>query len=192
MKILLALITLTFSGLVFANEDHLLMIPTPIQDGDGIYVVHRPMISGYGADFEGKCDRIAAPYLGEVRSPSSKVSEADMNPASLAKIQLSAVLPLNSGNIYKVKIDYSNASEDSKKDARLLRAISTCVYMFGDSLHGHLKLKVTLELIGIDPKSTLHAELARIIDARKRQIEKVEKAGAGQPTTRSDFEWPAY
>lgn len=192
MKTLFALIALTFSGLVFANEDHLLMIPTPIQDGDGIYIVHKPMISGYGADFEGKCDRIAAPYLGEVSTPSSKVTEANMNPASLAKIKLSAVLPPNSSNIYKVTIDYSNAAEDSKKDAQLLRAISTCIYMFGDSLHGHLKLKVHLELIGIDAKSALHAELARIIDARKQQIEKVEQAGGEQPPTHPEFEWPAY
>jgi hypothetical protein len=150
------------------------------------------MISGYGADFEGKCDRIAAPYLGEVRSPSSKVSEADLNPASLAKIQLSAVLPPNSDNIYKVTIDYSNAPEDSKKDSRLLRAILTCVYMFGDSLHGHLKLKVNFELMGVDAKSALHAELLRIVDARKQQIDKVEQAGAGQPPTRSEFEWPSF
>jgi len=192
MRTLLALFALTFIGLVSANEDHLLMIPTPIQDGNGIYIVNRPMISGYGADFEGKCDRIALPYLGEVRSPSSKVSEVDMNPASLAKIKLSAALPPNNNNVYRVTIDYSNATEDSKVDVRLLRSILTCVYMFGDSLHGYLKLKVNFELMGIDAKSVLYAELLRIVDARKQQIDKVEQVGAGQPPTRSEFEWPAY
>ena len=175
MKLLLALLTIGSSGLLIANEDHLLMIPTPIYDGgDGgqIYIVNRPMISGYGADFEGKCGRISAPYLGDVRSPSSKVSEVDMNPASLAKINLSAVLPPNSGNFYKVTIDYSSATEASKADIRLLRSILTCVYMFGDSLHGHLKLKVNFELVGLDAKSALHAELLRVIDARKQQIDK--------------------
>ena len=195
MKTLLALLTLGFTGLLLANEDHLLMIPTPICDsGDSgqIYIVNRPMISGYGADFEGKCNRISAPYLGDVRSPSSKVSEVDMNPASLAKIHLSAILPPNSDNLYKVTIDYSKATEASKADVRLLRAILTCVYMFGDSLHGDHKLKANFELAGIDAKSTLHAELSRFIDERKQKVDKVAQVGAGQPPTRSEFEWPAY
>lgn len=186
MKTLIALFALTFSGLVSANEDHLLMIPTPIQDSDAIYIVNRPMISGYGADSEGECGRISAPYLGEVRSPSSKVSEVDKNPASLAKITLSAVLPPKSDKFYKVTIDYSAATEDSKADVRLLRSISTCVCMFGDSVHGHLKLKVNFELSGLDPKSVLHAELSRFIDARKQQVDKFGQAGAGQPPARSE------
>ena len=150
------------------------------------------MISGFGADFEGKCGRITAPYLGDVRSPSSKVSEVDMNPASLAKITLSAVLPPNSDNFYKVTIDYSAATEDSKTDIRILRSILTCVYMFGDSMHGYLELKVNFELKGLDANSALHSELLRIIDARNQKIDKVEQAGAGQPPTRSEFEWPSF
>jgi len=192
MKTLIALFTLSFGGLVSANEDHLIMIPTPIQDVDATYIVNRPMISGSGADFEGMCGLIAAPYLGDVRSPSREVSKVDLNPASLAKINLSATLPPNSDNFYKVTIDYNTATEDSKADVRLLRSILTCVYMFGDSLHGYHKLKVNFELIGLDAKSALHAELARYIDARKQQIGKVEQVGAGQPPARSEFEWPAY
>jgi len=162
---------------LLANEDHLIMIPSPILDGsDGgeIFIVNKPMISGYGADFEGKCGLIAAPYFVDVRSPSSKVSEVDMNPVSLAKIKLSAGLGPDDNNVCKVAINYSNATEDSKGDVRLLRAILTCVYMFGDSLHGHLKLKVNIELIGVDAKSALHAELLRIVDARKQQIDKAQ------------------
>jgi len=142
-------------GLLLANEDHLIMIPSPILDGsDGgeIFIVNKPMISGYGADFEGKCGLLAAPYFVDVRSPSSKVSEVDMNTVSLAKIKLSAGLGPDDNNVCKVAINYSNATEDSKGDVRLLRAILTCVYMFGDSLHGHLLLLVNLRPPGATVK----------------------------------------
>lgn len=188
MKPLSALFPLVLTLPVFANEDHLLMIPTPIQGSESIYIVNRPMISGYGADFEGYCHRIAEPYLGDVRSPSSKIMEQDMNPASLAKIQLSAVLPDESG-IYKVTIDYTKATEDSKKNAELLRAILTCLYKFGDSLHFKLDLKVSFDLVGIDPKSNLHTELAQFVERRKQHIEKARAAGDADRPDRPEFEW---
>jgi hypothetical protein len=39
MKTLPALFLLALSHLVFANENHLLMIPTPIQGSESIYIV---------------------------------------------------------------------------------------------------------------------------------------------------------
>ena len=154
---------------LFANEDHLLMIPTPIIGDETIHIVKRPMISGYGADFEGRCGRIGAPYMADIRSPSKEDSQVDLNPVSIAKIQLSAVLPATS-DFYTVTIDYSNVVKDSVDDIDLLRAILTCVYMFGDSIHVD-KLKAKIELVGVAKESPLHAEISRYNETRKKKIE---------------------
>lgn len=132
------------------------------------------MISGYGADFEGYCGRIAAPYMADVRSPSKKDSQVDLNPVSLAKIQLSADLPLTS-DFYTVTIDYSNVMKDSADDIELLRAILTCVYMFGDSIHLE-RLKAKIELLGVAKESPLHAEISRYNETRKKKIEAEQAA----------------
>ena len=170
MKRLIPLLLIAFGIPLFANEDHLLMIPTPIIDDETIHIVKRPMISGYGADFEGRCGRIGAPYMADIRSPSKEESQVNLNPVSLAKIQLSAVLPATS-DFYTVTIDYSNAVKDSVDDIDLLRAILTCVFMFGDSIHGELKLKANIELVGVAKESPLHAEISRYNETRKKIIE---------------------
>ena len=169
MKRLITLILIAFGIPLHANEDHLLMIPTPIVGDETIHIVKRPMISGYGADFEDRCGRIAAPYMADIRSPSKKDSQVDLNPVSIAKIQLSAVL-LAKSDFYTVTIDYSNAVKDSVDDIDLLRSILTCVFMFGDSMHVD-KLKANFVLVGIDTESPLHAEIARYIESRKKIID---------------------
>ena len=108
--------------------------------------------------------------MADIRSPSKEDSQVDLNPVSIAKIQLSAVLPAKS-DFYTVTIDYSNAMKDSVDDIDLLRSIVTCVYMFGDSIHGELKLKANIELVGIAKESPLHAEISSHIESRKKKIE---------------------
>jgi len=173
MKKSIMLLTFILSLTLHANEDHLLMIPTPIIDNGAqkIHIVNRPMISGYGADFEGMCGSITAPYLAEFRSPSSEETHVDLNPASIAKIQISAVLPEKS-HFYTITVDYTNATEDSLNDIDLLRSLLTCVYMYGDSLYGKLALKANFELVGLAEESALHGELSRFIKARKERMKK--------------------
>lgn len=94
MKTILSIYTLLISCiLLHANEDHLVLVPTPIiivgddAEHEIIQVAH---ISGYGLDFIGYCGRITDPYIASVNSPSSTKKSEDINPLSLANIRISA------------------------------------------------------------------------------------------------------
>ena len=155
---------------VSANEDHLVMVPTPIQDeGDSgeIYIVKVPLISGYGANFEGYIHIIASPYIALCDSRSTKVDKADLNPVSIAGISLKAALARD--NIYDISIDYTKVKGDWLKDRLLLKNIIKCVYMYGEALHGS-QLKARFKLVGVSSESVLHKELLRCIALRKKPI----------------------
>jgi len=153
---------------VSANEDHLVMLPTPIQDdadGGEVYIVKVPLVSGYGANFEGYIDKITDPYVALYHSPSTKVDKSDLNPASIAGISLMAVLARD--NVYDVTIDYSKVKGDWLKDRRLLKNVIKCIYIYGDSLHGS-HLKVRYKIVGVSSESVLHKEVARSIEQRNK------------------------
>lgn len=172
MKAFVVVLSMVGSAMVVANEDHLILVPKPVWDGESIFIVQTPFVSGYGTDFEGYCPKIAKPSYAERNSPSRRDKDdnkEDVNPASIAGIQLSAELGPDS--FYDVTIRYDKVKEEHwRSNTGLLRAVVQCIYQYGDSVENFFKVR--FKLTGVPPESGLHAELAKCIEDRKKSDDK--------------------
>jgi hypothetical protein len=183
MRLILAVAVLVAASLAFANEDHLLLVPTPVKfppgDGERISIVEVPHVTGFGADFENSCEKVASPLLAPVRSPGTKATSMDVNPVSHAGITIEY-------GVHGISIDYSKAGAESRQDRDLLRAIVTCLYRCMDNSGSSKPPKVPIEIVGVVENSVLHAELQACERERKRKEPTAEQGGAGQPATRTE------
>ena len=183
MRLILAVTVSAAASLAFANEDHLLLVPTPVQfppgDGERICIVEVPHVTGFGADFENSCEKVASPLLAPVRSPGTKATKMDVNPVSHAGITIEY-------GDHGISIDYSKARAESHQDRDLLRAIVACLYRCMGKSGFSKPPKVPIEIVGVDENSILHAELQACERERKRKEPTAEPAGAGQPATRPE------
>jgi hypothetical protein len=188
-RLLIAAISMIGCTLTVANEDHLIVVPKPIQYGgigEMISIAQIPFISGYGLDFESYCPRIVMPCYAERNSPSQRdqdENEVDVNPASIAGIGLS-VDGIGADSTYDVTIHYDKVKEQHwLVDAQLLRVLVQCIYQYGDSI---TDFKVRFKLKGIPKESELHAVLEKCVEDRKKTTTKAEQGGTGQPATRPE------
>jgi hypothetical protein len=182
MKFIVVLAGIAAASLAFANEDHMLLIPTPVQfppsDGERIYIVEVPHVTGFGADFENLCEKVASPLLATVRSPGTKATQMDVNPVSHAGITIEY-------GVHGISIDYSKAGAKPNEDLDLLRAIVTCLHRCMDNSGYSKPPEVPIGIVGVARDSALHAELQACERERKRN-EPAQQGGAGQPATRPE------
>jgi hypothetical protein len=196
LSVLIIAYTIGVGNLVSAGEDHLVLIPKPVWNGETISIVQIPLISGFEDAFGSYCKRIGRPYFVERMSPHRRDvddQEEDVNPVSIAGIRMSAKM-LDSNSEYEITIDYTKVEDGLWIDnikridshhlhTELLRAIIQCVYQCGDITCSGFKARFIL--LGVDKESDLHAELAKCVEERARMAGKAEPAGTVQPATRS-------
>jgi hypothetical protein len=183
MKIIVALPVLVAASLAFANEDHLLLVPTPVQfppgAGEQISIVEVPHVTGFGADFENSCEMVASPLFAPVRSPGTKATKMDVNPVSHAGITIGC-------GVHGISIDYSKAGVESQKDRDLLRAMVTCLYRCMEDGGFSKPPQVPIQIVGVVENSVLHAELLACERERKGKKPAAEQGGTGQSAIRPE------
>lgn len=177
MKTIYCICALFISCFVLhANEDHLVLVPTPITiigDEAEHTVIRVPYVSGYGLDFIGYASRIASPYMVDVHSPSSRKKKVDINPLSQAGLSIDAQERSDS-NVHIVTLHFPAVKGQSIEDQiELLRISMKCVYRFGDSCMSPFNTDVILK--GIAKDSSLHKELSKILELRKLSQQKDKK-----------------
>lgn len=162
-------LTLIFALLIsrlYANEDHLVLIPIPIiHVGDGMEhtVIKVPCVSRYGLDFISYCGHITFPYMADIHSPSSKDEQTDIHVLSKAGFDTQAKERPNS-NVPSVTLDFS-AVKKRDQTRRILHIATDCVYRFGDDLQ--LRFATDFVLKGLAKDSPLHKELKSIQTKRR-------------------------
>jgi hypothetical protein len=100
-----------------------------------------------------------------VNSPNKFAEQVDVNPVSVAGINISLKND-------EVILDYSKAKAESHQDRELLRAMVDCIHMLRDSEGSMELVEVNIQLLGLEKESVLHAELAQCLEARKKAVEK--------------------
>lgn len=148
-----------------ANEDHLILVSVPVQYGTDISIVKVPHVCGHSAYFDSYCEEIGRPFMARVNSPNKFAEQVDVNPVSVAGINISLKND-------EVILDYSKAKAESKQDRELLRAMVDCIHKLRDSEGSMELVEVDIQLLGLDKESVLHAELAQCLEARKKAVEK--------------------
>jgi hypothetical protein len=158
---------------IIANEDHLVLVPTPIthvQDCAEHTIVKVPYVSGYALDFPSYCGKISSPYMVDVRSPSGKEKKIDINFLSQSGLTIDAKEGHNT-NVHIVTLDFSTVKNDSTlanspwSQTELLKLAIKCIYLFGDECVSQFKADIILN--GINKESILHNELSKIQAERK-------------------------
>lgn len=167
MKALPLALIFTFPiSVLHANQNHLVLVPTPITIAGNPAdhtVIDVPYVSGYGLDFLGYCARIASPYIVDVHSPSSEDHQLDINPLSRSGLTIDAQERRDS-NVHIVTLDFA-AVKDAESQVALLEIATKCIYRFGDSCMSLFTTDILLK--GIEKGSGLHKELSRILAARE-------------------------
>ena len=184
MKAILAVVTLILATVaVRGNEDHLVLVPTPITivgDESEHTVIDVPYISGYGLDFLGYCHRIASPYIVDIRSPSSKNQKMDINPLSREGLVIGAQ-EIENGRKHIVTLNFE-AVKNIARQSELLRIAARCVFEFGGRYTGDFEADLILE--GVPKDSELH-EVIRKFHA-DRETKKSNKSEMATPRKPSD------
>ena len=167
MKAILAVVTLILaSEAVHGNEDHLVLIPTPITivgNESEHTVIDVPYISGYGLDFLGYCHRIASPYIVDIRSPSSKNQKMDINPLSREGLVIDAQ-EIENGHKHIVTLNFQ-AVKNIARQSELLKIAARCIFEFGDRYTGDFEADIILE--GVAKDSELHEVIRKFHADRK-------------------------